>query len=120
MDGREERIRRKARELWMLDGMPEGREAEHWYKAEDIVRTEDFEALVINPNPAAEAHAHIDIVNPDPAARPIEVEAPPQPKPQPQVRRGAKAARDPLLPPLPASGLGDVKLQGETTWNGTH
>jgi hypothetical protein len=44
MDEREERIRKKARELWWLDGRPEGKANEHWYRAEDIVRTEDFDA----------------------------------------------------------------------------
>ena len=111
MDDREERIRRKARELWILDGMPEGKEQEHWYKADDIVRTEDFDAALANPNPASEAHAHCDIHNPDPAARPIET--PPVP-PKPKVRSSDKAARDPLLPPISASRLNEPKVQGRT------
>jgi len=69
MDDVEDRIRRKAHELWLAEGMPEGKEAEHWFRAQDHVRTEDYEAMVANPCPAAEAECPPDVVNPDPAGR---------------------------------------------------
>jgi hypothetical protein len=69
MDDLEDRIRRKAHELWLAEGMPEGKEAEHWFRAQDHVRTEDYEDIVANPCPAAEAECPPDVVNPDPAAR---------------------------------------------------
>ncbi|MDQ0472606.1 DUF2934 domain-containing protein [Labrys wisconsinensis] len=114
MEERGERVRRKARELWLLDGMPEGKAQEHWYKAEDIVRTEDFDAFLANPNPGAEALANCDRLNPDPAARPIEP-PPVRSKPKPRARSGAKPARDPLLPPIAPPRRHEAKLQGGLT-----
>lgn len=34
MNDREERIRARAYERWIAEGMPPGREADHWYEAE--------------------------------------------------------------------------------------
>jgi hypothetical protein len=65
----EERIRQKAHEIWIEEGRPRGREAEHWFKAQEFVRREDFEAAVMVPNPAVEAEDFAGVVNPDPAAR---------------------------------------------------
>jgi Protein of unknown function (DUF2934) len=62
MHDAEERIRRLAYDLWLEDGRPEGRSQEHWYKAQDFLRTEDFILMVPNPNPAAEAEDHPRIV----------------------------------------------------------
>lgn len=41
MDDREERIRRKAYELWEADGCPEGRHDDHWVQAREIVALEE-------------------------------------------------------------------------------
>src|SRR5882757_11282800 len=109
MDEREERIRKKARELWLLDGKPAGKEQEHWYRAEDIVRTEDFDGVLANPNPASEAHDHSDIHNPDPAARPLGESPEAPPKPKARARSGAKAMRDPLLPPLASNATSNPR-----------
>jgi len=111
MDEREERIRRKAWDLWVLDGMPEGKELEHWYKAEDIVRTEDFDAFLANPNPASEALADCDRLNPDPAARPVR-QLPVASRPKARVRSNDRSMRDPLLPPISAPRPDGPKLQG--------
>lgn len=35
-----ERIRRRAHQIWEADGRPEGREAEHWARAQDELRQE--------------------------------------------------------------------------------
>ncbi|WP_165644564.1 DUF2934 domain-containing protein, partial [Oharaeibacter diazotrophicus] len=37
----EERIRRKAYELWLAEGRPEGRQEFHWAEAREIVALED-------------------------------------------------------------------------------
>jgi len=52
VDDREERIRLRAYELWLLEGQPEGREEEHWFRAAEAVRLEDIEnsAGAINPS----------------------------------------------------------------------
>ncbi len=38
---REARIAERARELWLLEGCPVGREREHWARAEEVVRLLD-------------------------------------------------------------------------------
>ena len=57
MHEQEERIRRRAHEIWLLEGKPEGREADHWFQAQEFIRTEDFLISVSTPNPALEADA---------------------------------------------------------------
>ena len=39
--GSEERIRKRAYELWEADGRPHGREAEFWERAEELIGMED-------------------------------------------------------------------------------
>jgi hypothetical protein len=41
--GRDERIRRRAYEIWARAGHPAGREVEHWYEAEQEIDDEDRE-----------------------------------------------------------------------------
>ncbi|TIY01229.1 MAG: DUF2934 domain-containing protein [Mesorhizobium sp.] len=41
---REERIRRRAHEIWEREGRPEGREREHWDQAVQEIEAEDSEA----------------------------------------------------------------------------
>ena len=40
-DGREDRIRARAYELWQRDGSPDGRENDHWIEAEQEVDAEN-------------------------------------------------------------------------------
>jgi hypothetical protein len=56
MASREERIRKKAYELWEQAGKPEGREADHWAEAERQLNAEDGSAVGgINPGEAGPA-----------------------------------------------------------------
>ncbi|MER8827705.1 DUF2934 domain-containing protein [Mesorhizobium sp. M0938] len=41
---REERIRRRAHEIWEREGRPEGREREHWDRAVQEIEAEGSEA----------------------------------------------------------------------------
>ncbi|WEF23050.1 DUF2934 domain-containing protein [Paracoccus sp. S3-43] len=36
----QERIKRRAHEIWESEGRPEGRDAEHWSRAEEELRTQ--------------------------------------------------------------------------------
>lgn len=45
----DERIRRKAHELWEHEGRPEGREASHWASAREIVALEDSFGSTLTP-----------------------------------------------------------------------
>jgi hypothetical protein len=57
MDDQDERIRQRAHEIWVLEGKPEGCEADHWFQAQEFIRMEDFLTSVSTPNPALEAEA---------------------------------------------------------------
>ena len=54
MEDREDRIRNRAYELWLLEGMPEGRDVDHWFMAAETIRIEDLEQSCGNPNPSYE------------------------------------------------------------------
>lgn len=54
MDDRQERIRIRAHELWLLEGQPEGREEEHWFRAAEAIRLEDLENSAGTVNPSFE------------------------------------------------------------------
>jgi hypothetical protein len=49
MSDNEERIRQRAYRLWQEDGGPEGREAEHWDKACELVAIEDNQMATTKP-----------------------------------------------------------------------
>ena len=77
MEDREDRIRARAYELWLLEGKPEGRDLDHWFMAAETIRLESFEQSVGNPNPAAEvingylsAAAQAHPINPDATRHP--------------------------------------------------
>ena len=77
MEDREDRIRARAFELWLLEGKPEGRDLDHWFMAAETIRLESFEQSVGNPNPAAEviegylsAASQGQPINPDAARHP--------------------------------------------------
>ena len=55
MDDPEHRIRQKAHEIWLMAGCPEGLAEDHWFRAQEFIRAEDFLASVSAPNPALEA-----------------------------------------------------------------
>ena len=38
---REQRIRERAHSLWEIDGRPEGREHDYWFRAEQLIDAED-------------------------------------------------------------------------------
>ena len=44
-----ERIRRKAHELWEADGRPHGRDQDHWVQAREIIAIEDSQADTLLP-----------------------------------------------------------------------
>jgi hypothetical protein len=69
MDDQEDRIRALAHQLWAEDGCPDGREDEHWFRAADIIRRQDFEEMMVAPNAAMEAEDFAGVDNPDPASR---------------------------------------------------
>lgn len=48
----EERIRRKAHELWVAEGHPHGRDQEHWDQAKEIIAIEDSQATTLLPRDA--------------------------------------------------------------------
>jgi len=54
MDDKEDRIRTRAYELWLLDGQPEGREDEYWFRAAEAVRFEDLDLHAAQPSPTSE------------------------------------------------------------------
>ncbi len=43
MDDHEERIRKRAHDIWEEEGRPEGREYSHWLRARAEIRAEDGE-----------------------------------------------------------------------------
>lgn len=51
MDDFEKRVRERAYTLWQEEGCPEGRAAEHWEKARELVAIEDNIDLTLKPVP---------------------------------------------------------------------
>lgn len=49
---REERIRRKAHEIWEREGRPDGRSAEHWDMASELVAQEESYPGTLRRNPS--------------------------------------------------------------------
>lgn len=93
MSDREERIRRKAHEIWLAEGMPEGRDEEIWFKAQDFIGREDFEATVVVANAAPEAEDFEGLDRSDPAARQADTPLDPPTKPRKPRAPKAKAAK---------------------------
>ncbi|HYH18160.1 MAG TPA: DUF2934 domain-containing protein [Azospirillum sp.] len=48
----EERIRRRAYQIWEREGRPEGRRADHWALAREEIAIEDNTAGTLGPNPS--------------------------------------------------------------------
>ncbi len=48
-DPDDERIRRKAHELWEADGRPHGRDQDHWIQAREIIAIEDSQGDTLLP-----------------------------------------------------------------------
>src|SRR3954447_1490225 len=48
----EERIKRRAYEIWQREGCPEGREADHWALAKEEIAIEDNQNQALLPNPS--------------------------------------------------------------------
>ncbi|CAM5774733.1 hypothetical protein LMIY3S_04670 [Labrys miyagiensis] len=55
------KIREKARELWQLEGCPEGRELLHWDMARELVTQENTAEFTLVPN-APEGNDIVDAV----------------------------------------------------------
>ncbi|MFC7332773.1 DUF2934 domain-containing protein [Rhodocista pekingensis] len=64
----EERIRRKAHEIWEREGRPEGRAAEHWDKASELLAQEEGLAGTLRRNPS---HGPDDVARRDQPVEPI-------------------------------------------------
>ncbi len=56
-ENREERIRLRAYELWVAEGMPAGREADHWYDAEREIAAAEQTVLAENGHSGGELSA---------------------------------------------------------------
>ncbi|MBV8964015.1 MAG: DUF2934 domain-containing protein [Hyphomicrobiales bacterium] len=50
-DPDEERIRRKAYELWIAEGKPEGRHLDHWELARELIAIEDSQKTTLRAPP---------------------------------------------------------------------
>ena len=48
----EERVKRRAYEIWQREGCPEGREADHWTLAKEEIAIEDNQTQALLPNPS--------------------------------------------------------------------
>jgi hypothetical protein len=48
---REQRIRERAYHLWEADGRPDGRDKEHWERAEELIGMEEHAGAGLLPNP---------------------------------------------------------------------
>ena len=48
----EERVKRRAYEIWQREGCPEGREADHWALAKEEIAIEDNQSQALLPNPS--------------------------------------------------------------------
>ena len=48
----EERVKRRAYEIWQREGCPEGREADHWALAKEEIAIEDNQNQALLPNPS--------------------------------------------------------------------
>lgn len=48
----EDRIRRRAHQIWEREGCPEGRHADHWTLAKEEIAIEDNYAGTLMPNPS--------------------------------------------------------------------
>jgi hypothetical protein len=60
--GREARIRERAYRLWEEDGRPEGRDAEFWERAEELIGMEENAGAASLPNPETHpTHAEVPI-----------------------------------------------------------
>jgi hypothetical protein len=49
----EDRIRRRAHQIWEREGCPEGRHADHWTLAKEEIAIEDNYAGTLKPNPSS-------------------------------------------------------------------
>ncbi|BBK32687.1 DUF2934 family protein [Stella humosa] len=54
---RQERVRRRAHELWITEGRPEGKAEDHWHAAEELTAHEDKQMLATKPVGDAEPKA---------------------------------------------------------------
>ncbi len=93
MDDLERRIRERAYRIWVEEGRPEGRAAEHWEKARELVTGETDGGESAPPTtterPAASPR---DRVEPMPSAATERPREPPMPTDAPPADMGGKPA----------------------------
>ncbi len=82
MDDIEERIRRRAYEIWEREGRPHGRDAEHWLQAREEVLKE--------LPPAERAEAKAQVPEKPPAGMKRAKSAPAKPAPAPKAGENDK------------------------------
>ncbi|WGF89896.1 DUF2934 domain-containing protein [Marinivivus vitaminiproducens] len=120
-DSRQERIRKRAYELWQTEGCPPGKEVEHWFRAEaEIAALEDTVFPTLDDPAARSAPDPDDTDNapvmgeetPDEAAK-AGPERPPAPglaeEPTPFTPSKAEPAPEREQPPAPGAGPGEAK-----------
>jgi hypothetical protein len=110
MDDHTERVRRRAYQIWLEEGRPEGREAAHWEMARELVAIEDSQTSTTrpverNPDDPESAATPSKSANKSPAKSPAKAMAaaspgsattksPPKPEP-------SKSAASPAAKPAP-------------------
>ena len=65
-DSDDDRVRRKAHQLWEAEGRPHGRDADHWTQAREIIAIEDSQSATLLPR---DAGSETPIENADEALR---------------------------------------------------
>ncbi|MCK0196934.1 DUF2934 domain-containing protein [Ancylobacter sp. 6x-1] len=60
MDDREQRIRERAYHLWMEEGRPHGRHADHWVLAGELIAIEENQAATLIPLDEAPAGTPVE------------------------------------------------------------
>ena len=105
MSGLEQRIRRKAHELWEEEGRPEGRSDVHWEKARILIAIEDDRTSIVPVTPPRVEEASLNnnlgafpsaTGNDNPDPQPF-VSAPPA-APQAEKRAGQKSPKGSKTP----------------------
>ena len=96
----QERIRQRAHEIWESEGRPEGRDAEHWTRAEEELKTHmgnDHPAEGAEPQPARAARSGRSAKAPA-TARKAKATPPEEPAKPKRSRKTVKASDETAEP----------------------